>query len=89
MVGACGFDSIPSDLGASLIHKHMNGPVNQIETYLEVGNSSKAKGADINFGTWQSAIYGFAHSSELKVLAILLQLLYRSVFDGVMCINES
>ena len=68
IIGACGFDSIPSDVGASLIHNTMGGPVNTIETYLEVGNTSNAKGAEINFATWQSAVYGVAHSKELKVL---------------------
>ena len=67
VVGACGFDSVPSDVGASLVHKAMDGPVNSIETYLEVGNTSSVKGAEMNFGTWQSAIYGFAHAKELKV----------------------
>ena len=67
IIGSCGFDSIPSDVGASLVHKAMSGPVNSIETYLELGNESNAKGADVNFGTWQSAIYGFANAKDLKV----------------------
>ena len=68
IIGACGFDSIPSDVGASLVHKAMGGPVNAIETYLELGNKSNLSGPDVNFATWQSAIYGFAHAHELKVI---------------------
>jgi len=67
VIGACGFDSVPSDVGASLVHKAMGGPVNTIETYLEVGNASNSTGPSVNFATWQSAIYGFAHGHELKV----------------------
>ena len=40
----------------------------QIETYLKVKAPPNAKGALINFGTWQSAIYGFAMAFELKAL---------------------
>ena len=70
IIGACGFDSVPSDVGASLVHKAMGGPVNTIETYLELGNTCVKKGAEVNFATWQSAIYGFAHADELKVREI-------------------
>lgn len=68
VVGSCGFDSIPSDLGGVAVHKAMEGPVNKIETYLKVTAPPDAKGALINFGTWQSAIYGFAMAHELKDL---------------------
>ena len=37
VVGSCGFDSIPSDVGQTVVHKAMEGPVNKIETYLKVG----------------------------------------------------
>ena len=67
IIGSCGFDSVPSDVGLSLVHKAMSGPVNSIETYLEMGNTCEKRGAEVNFATWQSAIYGFAHASELKV----------------------
>jgi len=66
IIGSCGFDSVPSDVGLSLVHKEMSGPVNLIETYLEMGNTCEKRGAEVNFATWQSAIYGFAHASELK-----------------------
>ena len=67
VVGACGFDSIPSDVGSSLVHKAMEGPVNSIEMYVEFGSSNTAKSPGVNFATWQSAIHGFAHANELKV----------------------
>jgi len=66
IVGSCGFDSIPSDLGQTVVHQTMNGPVNTIETYLKCTTPADESGAIINFATWQSAIYGFAMAHELK-----------------------
>ncbi len=30
IVGACGFDSIPADLGSVVVHRAMEGPVNKV-----------------------------------------------------------
>jgi len=67
VVGACGFDSIPADCGQVCLRRAMGGDVHSIETYLHVIVPS-IPGPAINFGTWQSAIYGFAHAKELKSL---------------------
>jgi len=64
VVGACGFDSIPADLGQICVRDAMKGDVNSVETYLRV-IVPDLPGATINFATWQSAIYGFAHAKEL------------------------
>ena len=64
VIGACGFDSIPADMGQICVKKNMGGDVNSIETYLKV-IIPDLPGAAINFATWQSAIHGFAHSKEL------------------------
>ena len=45
----------------------MEGDVNSVETYLRV-ITPDIPGPTINFGTWQSAIYGLAHAAELKTL---------------------
>ena len=34
VVGSCGFDSIPSDLGGVAVHKAMEGPVNKVAICL-------------------------------------------------------
>jgi len=68
IVGACGFDSIPSDVGRQLIHKEMGGGVNSVEMFLEVGRDGPAKGPGINFATYQSAVHGVANFSELQIL---------------------
>lgn len=40
VVGACGFDSIPADMGTVFLEEKFNGEVNSVETYLDI----KAKG---------------------------------------------
>jgi len=68
VIGSCGFDSIPSDVGQMVVHRSMDGPVNTIETYLHTTTPPDEPGAMINFATWQSAIYGFAMADELQAI---------------------
>ncbi|KAG8189959.1 hypothetical protein JTE90_009098 [Oedothorax gibbosus] len=65
IVGSCGFDSIPCDVGVEEIRKRFKGDLNYIETYLSVNQPPEST---VNFGTWQSAIHGLAHAKELKPL---------------------
>ena len=66
VVSACGFDSIPADVGQIFLSDKMEGDVNSIEGYLKVTTPENVSGPSINFATFQSAIYGFAHAKELK-----------------------
>lgn len=68
IVSACGFDSIPADMGTVFLQENFNGTVNSVETYLRTYsiNDYKPTGAGINFGTWESAVYGLAHANELR-----------------------
>ena len=36
VVGACGFDSIPADMGTVFLETEFQGQVNTVETYLEI-----------------------------------------------------
>lgn len=69
IISACGFDSIPADMGTVFFERHFDGEVNSLETYLstwvEGGNKG---GASIHYGTWESAVYGLAHQNELRGL---------------------
>ena len=67
IVGSCGFDSIPADLGSMVLAQTMGGDVATIETYLKV-IVPDVPGPMINYATWQSAIHGFSHASELVAL---------------------
>ena len=52
VIGACGFDSIPADLGQICVRREMEGDVNSVETYLQV-IVPDLPGATINFATFQ------------------------------------
>ncbi|XP_037913303.1 saccharopine dehydrogenase-like oxidoreductase [Hermetia illucens] len=67
IVSACGFDSIPADMGTIFLEEHFDGVVNSVETYLETWVSGgNPGGAGIHYGTWESAVYGLAHANELR-----------------------
>ncbi|XP_055373745.1 saccharopine dehydrogenase-like oxidoreductase [Condylostylus longicornis] len=67
VISACGFDSIPADLGTVFLENHFDGVVNSVETYLETWEAGGATGGcAVNYGTWESAVYGLAHADELR-----------------------
>ncbi|XP_067625542.1 saccharopine dehydrogenase-like oxidoreductase [Eurosta solidaginis] len=67
IISACGFDSIPVDLGIIFIDKNFDGVVNSVESYLQTYTKGESQGgAGIHYGTWESAVYGLAHSNELR-----------------------
>lgn len=70
IVSACGFDSIPSDMGVVFLQKKFNGIINTIETYLSSWfiNNYIPSGAGVHYTTFESAVHGFAHAKELREL---------------------
>lgn len=66
IISACGWDSIPCDLGIQFLKKHFDGELNAVETYLKI--KTGPQGLRTNYGTWQSAIHGVAAMSELRDL---------------------
>ncbi|OAO91586.1 hypothetical protein AXX17_AT5G36820 [Arabidopsis thaliana] len=67
IVSACGFDSIPAELGLLFNAKQWVSPSvpNQIEAYLSLESDKKIAG---NFGTYESAVLGVANAEKLKEL---------------------
>ncbi|XP_075721993.1 saccharopine dehydrogenase-like oxidoreductase isoform X2 [Rhipicephalus microplus] len=63
VLGACGFDSIPAELCLMYLREHFEGDLDQVESFVFMKQGPL--GMKINFGTWQSAMYGLAHASEL------------------------
>ncbi|KAJ8918083.1 hypothetical protein NQ315_011540 [Exocentrus adspersus] len=70
VVSACGLDSIPTDLGVVFLQQEFEGTLNSVVSYLELWEEGDqfAKGPGVNYGTWESAVYGLAHWDELKEL---------------------
>ncbi len=63
LLGILRFSSLSLQM---FLTKKMGGDVNAIETFLKVTTPPGVGGPTINFATYQSAIYGFAHAGELK-----------------------
>ncbi|KAJ8932942.1 hypothetical protein NQ314_014321 [Rhamnusium bicolor] len=69
VVSACGFDSIPADLGIVFLQQEFEGTLNSVVTYLESWQEGESSsGSALNYGTWESAVYGLSHWYELKDL---------------------
>uniref|UniRef100_A0A672YEU4 Saccharopine dehydrogenase-like oxidoreductase n=1 Tax=Sphaeramia orbicularis TaxID=375764 RepID=A0A672YEU4_9TELE len=66
VIGSCGFDSIPADLGILYTNRQFRGTLTAVESFLNI--SSGPKGASGHDATWQSAVYGFADSRSLRQL---------------------
>lgn len=68
IVGACGFDSIPADLGVSLAKKSAKGDLSNIDVIVSIKGNKEDKAPLMNVGTWNSALHSFANQSELASL---------------------
>jgi len=70
IISACGFDSIPADMGVVFIEKNFDGVVNSVESFVKTHRKGGrgGGGAGIHYGTWESAVYGLAHSGEMQEL---------------------
>ncbi|XP_011312524.1 saccharopine dehydrogenase-like oxidoreductase [Fopius arisanus] len=68
IISACGFDSIPCDLGVIFTQQKFQGEVNSIESYLNSWADHNLGGPSLHYGTWESAVYGLAHADELRGL---------------------
>ncbi|XP_013872647.1 saccharopine dehydrogenase-like oxidoreductase [Austrofundulus limnaeus] len=66
IIGSCGFDSIPADMGVIYTRDQFKGTLTALESFLTV--SFGPDGGHIHDGTWQSAIYGLADRSNLRGL---------------------
>ncbi|PIN14830.1 putative membrane protein [Handroanthus impetiginosus] len=67
VISACGFDSIPAEIGFFFHSRQWVGPSapNQVEAYLSLESDKKIVG---NFGTYESAVLGVANSDKLVEL---------------------
>ncbi|VDK42249.1 unnamed protein product [Anisakis simplex] len=59
IVGACGWDSIPCDMGFNFLKRNFRGQLNHAETFAQL-NTGPA-GYSLNEGTYQSLILGVAN----------------------------
>lgn len=72
VVGTCGFDSIPCDLGVTFAQENFPGELCHLESFLTMHNGPQ--GGAGHFGTYQSIIYGVASSREGNLKKLRAQL---------------
>lgn len=68
IISACGFDSIPNDMGVIFLQQNFGGTVNSVESYLTAMAPKKPSGGYINYGTWETLVYSLANYNELSKL---------------------
>lgn len=69
VISACGFDSIPNDMGVIYLQQNFGGTLNSVESYLSTSASlAHAKEGLVNTATWASLVHGVAHFNELPTL---------------------
>ncbi|PKK33464.1 putative saccharopine dehydrogenase (putative) [Columba livia] len=66
IVGSCGFDSIPADMGVLYTRDKLKGTLTAVESFLKV--KSGPEGTCVHDGTWKSAVYGLADQDNLRKL---------------------
>ncbi|NXC24926.1 SCPDL oxidoreductase, partial [Campylorhamphus procurvoides] len=66
VVGSCGFDSIPADMGVLYTRDKLKGTLTAVESFLSL--KFGPEGLCVHDGTWKSAIYGLADEDNLRKL---------------------
>ncbi|XP_002732534.1 saccharopine dehydrogenase-like oxidoreductase [Saccoglossus kowalevskii] len=64
VIGTCGFDSVPADIGTNFIQQQFPGELNSVESYVTFNNGPK--GGGLHYGTWLSAIHGLGDQQNLR-----------------------
>jgi len=68
VISACGFDSIPSEIGLNFLRNNFRGELQRAEAFLSV---NAAKGYCGHATTWDCAVMGFGNQDALKALRSL------------------
>lgn len=63
VVGSCGFDSIPADIGTQYLKQKFPGHLHQVEHLLELWYNERNR---FSYATWIALIEGYKHAPQLK-----------------------
>lgn len=66
IISACGFDSIPCDLGVVFTQEKFDGSINSIEAYYNMGTTGKTSGSVANYTTLESFLYSIANINSIQ-----------------------
>ncbi|KAG1650854.1 Saccharopine dehydrogenase-like oxidoreductase [Nymphon striatum] len=66
IISACGFDSIPCEMGTVLLNKEFgqSSEINSVEQHISL-SSTGSGGGGVNHGTWDSAVNSFSLRDDL------------------------
>ena len=65
LISACGFDSIPADMGTVFLEQQFDGVVNSVESYIVSKQTGRRELGAIHYGTWASAVHAIANMNEV------------------------
>uniref|UniRef100_A0AAG5CT88 Saccharopine dehydrogenase NADP binding domain-containing protein n=1 Tax=Anopheles atroparvus TaxID=41427 RepID=A0AAG5CT88_ANOAO len=65
LISACGFDSIPADMGTVFLEQQFDGVVNSVESYIVSKQKGRRELGAIHYGTWASAVHAIANMDEV------------------------
>lgn len=65
LISACGFDSIPADMGTVFLEQQFDGVVNSVESYVVSRMKGQKELGSIHYGTWASAVHAIANMKEV------------------------
>ncbi|ETN67050.1 saccharopine dehydrogenase domain-containing protein [Anopheles darlingi] len=68
MISACGFDSIPADMGTVFLEQQFDGVVNSVESYIFSKQKGRKEMGAIHYGTWASAVHAMANMREIGAI---------------------
>ncbi|XP_064394864.1 saccharopine dehydrogenase-like oxidoreductase [Halichondria panicea] len=66
IVSACGFDSIPNDIGALMVQRSFNGDLSYVDSYITP--TGQYNDTTINTGTWESLLRSIKAQRKLMKL---------------------
>ncbi|KAL2717694.1 saccharopine dehydrogenase-like oxidoreductase isoform X2 [Vespula squamosa] len=66
IINACGFDSVPADLGLVFTQQKFGGEINSAEVYFSISSTENLKKPMLNFATFESFIYGMNSMNKIR-----------------------
>uniref|UniRef100_A0A8R1I2Y4 Sacchrp_dh_NADP domain-containing protein n=1 Tax=Caenorhabditis japonica TaxID=281687 RepID=A0A8R1I2Y4_CAEJA len=80
VVSACGWDSIPADLGVNFLKNNFNGDLNHVESFVQ--QESGPSGYCANAGTYQTLILGLANQKNDQLAEVRKEIMPERIVKG-------
>ncbi|CAB3397735.1 unnamed protein product [Caenorhabditis bovis] len=80
VVSACGWDSIPADLGVNFLKKNFDGDLNHVESFVQLNTGPS--GYSFNAGTYQTLILGLNGAATDRLGAVRKQIMPEKIVRG-------